>query len=256
MAASVVRISVAPVKSLGLVHPDEVELGAGGVAGDRRFWLVDDDGRLMNNKRNGPLLRIRPDWDETTRRLVLTFPDGDVVDGVVELGAPVAAEMYGEPLPSRRVPGPWEGALSQYVGEQVHLLWADDGAVDRGGSGGSVSLVSRASLDRLREEAGVDQAIDGRRFRMLFEIDGVGAHEEDGWLGAHVQVGDAVILLNGDVGRCVTTTLDPDTGVSDLDTLRTLARYRREGREGLPFGVYGSVVAGRRVRVGDDVHLT
>jgi MOSC domain-containing protein len=252
MAAAVARISIAPVKSLGLVHPDEVGLGAGGVAGDRRFWLVDDDGRLVNNKRIGPLVRIRPDWDEATRRLALTFPGGEVVDGVVELGAPVAAEMYGEPLPSHDVIGPWQEALSRYAGRPLRLLWADAGAVDRGGNGGTVSLVSRASLERLRAEAGVEEPVDGRRFRMLFEIDGVAAHEEDEWLGAQVQIGDAVIVLNGDVGRCVTTTQDPDLGVADLDTLGTLAGYRREGRtEDLPFGVYGTVAAPGRVRVGD-----
>ena len=92
-------------------------------------------------------------------------------------------------------------------------------------------LVSRASLDKLREEAGAGAPVDGRRFRMLFEIDGVGTHEEDAWLGTQVRIGDATIVLNGDVGRCVVTSHDPDTGVTDLDTLGTLANYRREGTE-------------------------
>ena len=254
MTATVVRISIAPVKSLGLVHPDEIALGPGGVAGDRRFWLVDEDGVLFNGKRHGPMVRVRPEWDETTHRLALTFPDGARVEGGVELGEPVAAEMYGLPLPSHRVLGPWEGALSEHLGEPVHLLWADGGAADRSGRGGTVSLVSRASLERLREEAGAERPVDGRRFRMLFEIDGVGAHEEDDWIGAQVQVGEAVIVLNGDVGRCAVTTHDPDRGVRDLDTLGTLARYRREGRnEDLPLGVYGAVAVPGRVRVGDVV---
>lgn len=252
--ASVVRISIAPVKALGLVHPDEVALTRAGVAGDRRFWLADEDGRLFNGKRHGPLVTVRPEWDEATRRLALSFPDGDHVEGVVELGEPVAAEMYGLPLPSHRVRGPWEDALSAHIGEPLHLFWADGGAVDRGRNGGTVSLVSRASLERLREESGAERPVDGRRFRMLFEIDGVGAHEEDGWLGAQVQVGDAVIAVNGDVGRCVVTTQDPDTGVRDLDTLDALAGYRREGRnEDLPFGVYGAVAGPGRVRLGDPV---
>ena len=47
---------------------------------------------------------------------------------------------------------------------------------------------------------------------------------------------------------------DPDTGVSDLDTLGTLARYRPDGRaEPLPFGVYGSVIRSGHVSVGDPV---
>jgi uncharacterized protein YcbX len=63
-------------------------------------------------------------------------------------------------------------------------------------------------------------------------------------------------MLNGDVGRCVVTSQDPDTGVTDFDTLGTLARYRREGRfEPLPFGVYGAVAVPGRVRVGDAVQL-
>ncbi len=248
------RISIAPVKSLGLVHPEEIELGRHGVAGNRRFWLVDEDGRLFNNKRCGPLVRIRPDWDEDSRTLALTLPDGERVKGVVELGEPVEAEMYEHPHPSRRVVGPWEEAISRVAGQPLTLLWAEDHATDRGYRGGDVSLVSRASLERLREEGGADRPVDGRRFRMLLEIDGVGAHEEDEWLGTQVQVGHAVLVLNGDIGRCVVTSHDPDTGVTDFDTLGTLARYRREGRnEPLPFGVYGAVALPGRVRVGDAV---
>ena len=120
MAARVTRISIAPVKSLGLVHPDEVELEPHGVRGNRRFWLVDEDGRLFNNKRDGPMVRIRPEWDEETRRLALTFPDGARVEGTVELGEAVDAEMYGHPHPSRRVLGPWEDAISRVRRPAAH----------------------------------------------------------------------------------------------------------------------------------------
>jgi uncharacterized protein len=252
--ARVVRLSIAPVKSLGLVHPDEIELEPYGVRGNRQFWLLDSDCRLFNGKRNGPMVRIQPDWNEETRHLALTFPGGARVEGTVELGDAVDAEMYEHPHPSRRVIGPWEDAISEFVGRRLTLLWAEHHAVDRGYRGGTVSLVSRGSLERLREEAGADEPVDGRRFRMLFEIDGVSPHEEDEWLGSQVRIGDATILLNGDVGRCVVTSHDPDTGVTTLDTLGTLAAYRREGRnEPLPFGVYGSVVVPGRVRVGDAV---
>jgi uncharacterized protein YcbX len=251
--ARVVRISVAPVKSLGLVHPEAIDLGERGVVGNRRFWLVDESRRLVNNKRKGPLVRIRPEWDEQTHELALTFPDGTRVAGVVELVAqPFEVEMYGYPLASRRVLGPWEDAISDYAGERLTLLWADEGAPDRLHAG-TVTLVSRESLKRLAEAAGEDE-LDGRRFRMLLEIEGVEPHEEDEWQGTQVRVGTATIRVNGDVGRCAVTTHDPDTGVPTVDTLKALARYRREGRkEPLPLGVYGSVVVPGRVRVGDEV---
>jgi uncharacterized protein YcbX len=44
------RISIATVKSLGLTHPQSVELRRSGIVADRRFWLVDIDGRLLNGK--------------------------------------------------------------------------------------------------------------------------------------------------------------------------------------------------------------
>jgi uncharacterized protein YcbX len=254
--ARIARISIAPVKALGLVHPDVVDLQLGGVRGDRRFWLVDEDGRLFNNKRNGPMVTIRPEWDEATHELALDFPDGTRVGGVVELGEPVAAVLYGRPHQSRRVIGPWEAAISAHVDRPLTLLWSEHHATDRGAVGGDVSLVSTASLDRLGQESGATEPVDGRRFRMMFEIDGVAAHGEDEWIGASVRLGSAEIVVNGDVGRCVVTSHDPAIGVTDLDTLGTLQRYRPDGRvERLPFGVYGLVTVPGRVRVGDAVKI-
>jgi uncharacterized protein YcbX len=250
----VARISIAPVKALALVHPDEVELGFTGVAGDRRFWLVDGDGQLANDKTCPQLLLVRADWDEATRQLALEFPHGERIVGTVEPGEPVEATLYGQPHPSLAVPGPWQEAISEYAGEPLTLLWSESGAVDRGVGGGAATLISRASLERLREEAGTTEPVDGRRFRMLFEIDGIGPHEEDEWIGSRVEIGDAVLAFTGDVGRCVVTKTNPNTAEVDFDTLGTLAEYRPEGRtEPLPFGVHGAVVQPGRVRVGDPV---
>lgn len=256
MEGRVVRISIAPVKALRLVHPEEVELTPAGVVGDRRFWLVDEAGRLVNAKSRPRLLQVQVEWDETTRRLALIFPGGDRVEGIVEPGEPVEAALYDVPNASRSVPGPWQEALSTHAGTPLRLLWSDGGALDRGTGGGAVTVVSRGSLDRLREAADSTEPVDGRRFRMLFEIEGVAAHEEDSWLGQRVRLGDAVVAFTGDVGRCAVTMRHPETGETDLDTLRVLAGYRPEGStEPLPFGVHGAVVVPGRVRVGDPVRL-
>jgi uncharacterized protein len=253
----VVRICIAPVKALHVVNPDAVELTHAGVAGDRRFWLVDRNRRLVNGKDHPELMRVQPEWDEASRRLALAFPDGSVVEGEAEPGERFEAELYGTAHASRTVPGPWQEALSEFVGEPLTLLWSEGGAQDRGNDrGGWATLISRGSLEHLGAEAGATEPVDGRRFRMLFEIDGIEPHAEDTWLGSRVAIGDAVIVPLGDVGRCVVTTCDPDTAVSDLDTLKVLARYRRDGVvEPLPFGVYCDVAAPGRVRVGDAVGL-
>jgi uncharacterized protein len=254
MNGRITRISVAPVKGLGLTHPESVELGRGGVVGDRRFWMHTDEGRVVNAKLCPQLLLIEPSWDESTQQLSLRFPDGEEITGEVRLGEQTSPALYGKDHASRTVEGPWQDALSRFAGFPLSLLWSEQGAVDRGSLyGGWMSLVSRASFDRLAAEADVPY-VDGRRFRMLFEIDGVDAHEEDNWIGRRVQVGEAVVTPVGDAGRCAVTKCNPDTGRSDLDTLGLLARYRRNGQtEPLPLGVYGEVVIPGLVALGDAV---
>src|SRR3954468_20537059 len=179
MEGRVVRICIAPVKSLHVVSPDEVELTRAGVVGDRRFWLVDRNRRLVNGKDHPELMRVQPEWDEASRRLVLAFPDGAGVGGEAEPGEPFEAELYGAAHASRTVPGPWQEALSEFVGEPLTLLWSEGGAQDRGNDrGGGPTLISRGSLAPRGAEAGATEPVDGRRFRMLFEIDGIEPHEE------------------------------------------------------------------------------
>jgi uncharacterized protein YcbX len=73
-------------------------------------------------------------------------------------------------------------------------------------------------------------------------------------VGREVQVGGAIVEVIKRDPRCVITTLNPDTGEADFDTLGTIKSYRwdRERKE-LPFGVYASVVEPGIVRVGDEV---
>ncbi|MGZ8618038.1 MAG: MOSC N-terminal beta barrel domain-containing protein, partial [Actinomycetota bacterium] len=93
----VVRINVTPVKAMALSHPDEVELGDVGVAQDRLFYLVDDEGRLFSGSRFGPLQTIRPSYDSDREHLTLTFPDGSVAEGLI-------TDFYGRPVRAHVVP--------------------------------------------------------------------------------------------------------------------------------------------------------
>jgi uncharacterized protein len=254
--ASVSRISISPVKGLALVHPEGVVLERTGVAENRRFHIVDADGRRYNQLRNGGLVRIRQEYDAERERLALTFPDDTTVEGELSLDGTVTTDFYGRPVAGNYVVGPWSEALSSWAGRPLRLVQSAPGAaVDR--ASGHVSLISRASLAALARAAGAD-TVDGRRFRMLFELEGCDPHEEDIWIGRRLRIGEAVVRIRGDVGRCAITTQNPETGAPDLDTLRAIDRYRRRtrnaaGKEHIPFGIYGDVVEPGRVRVGDPV---
>ena len=248
---TVVRLSTTPVKSLLLHHPQEIELEPFGVAGDRRFYLIREDGRLLAGLHHGPLALVCADWEPGRDRLKLTFPDGEVVEGDVRLADPVLTDFWGHRVPGRVVEGPWAEALSGFAGRPSRLVKADApaGGVDVE----PITLVSSASIAELGRRAG-HEPLDGRRFRMLIEVDGCGPHEEDTWIGRRVRLGEALVEIPAPVPRCATTTRDPATGRRDFDALREIAAYRgkRNGKK-VDFGVYGRVVTPGRVRAGDTV---
>jgi MOSC domain-containing protein len=246
-------ISLTPVKATMLHVVDEVEVVETGVSGDRRFYLVTDAGRLVSNKDYGPLQLVRADYDADADALTMRFDDGTELAGEVERGDEVPTTFHKRSRDARLVLGPWADAISSLMGQPVRLVEPAIPAPDRG-RGGAATLLATGSLDRLASQLGVE-AIDHRRFRMNFGIEGVSAHEEDTWRGRRVRIGDAVVVPQGNVGRCVITTQNPDTGRTDLDTLNALAGYRRDEdtTEPLAFGVHAAVVEPGRVRVGDAV---
>jgi len=251
--AHVVRISIAPVRSLGLEHPEAVDLTDVGVVEDRRFYLIDDQGRLVDQLVAGQLVQVGAHTDPGATRLRLTFPDGTVVDEEIELGEPVVTAIFRRTAAGHAVIGPWGDALEGFAGRRVRLVRCDRPGGTR--IKNAVSLIGDGSLRELAER--VDRpGVDARRFRMLFELAGADVHEEDGWLGGRIELGGAVLSITKPDARCAITTHDPDTGVRDLDTLRTIIDYRglRDGRKA-DFGVLGEVVEPGRVRVGDEVRV-
>jgi uncharacterized protein YcbX len=254
VAGSVAWITIAPVKGLALTSLEEAVLERAGVAGDRAYHLLDVAGRLVNGKRLGRLMAVRA--EATDGALVLRLPDGTEVGGEVELGDDVTTDFYGRPVRGQVVRGPWGEALSQLAGERVRLVRveAEGDGVDRGVEA-AATLLGTASLDAFAAAAGLAEQPDARRFRMLLGVDGVEAHEEDGWIGCRVRAGEAVVVPRGNVGRCAVTSYHPDTCERDLDTLHVLRDYRARvlTTEPLPFGVWGEVVEPGRVALGDPV---
>ncbi|MFM8998764.1 MAG: MOSC domain-containing protein [Actinomycetota bacterium] len=229
--ATVARINVTPLKSAALHHPRRVRIEPWGVAGNRAYFLVREDGRLWNGTKQGSLVRLRADLDGD--RLAVAFPDGTRVEAVAAAtGEALVTDFYGRPVPGHVVPGPWDGPLSAFAGTPLRLVAPDEP--------GGASDVRPLTLD-------------ARRFRMTFDLDGCTAYEEDSWAGRVVALGGATVRVLGAVPRCVVTTLDPSTGERDFPTLSAIKRARGVVDGDLPFGVYAEILEPGDVAVGDAV---
>jgi len=279
----VAALTVYPVKSFA-GHPlDEMDVEVAGPRGDRRWMLVDHKGSTVTSRSHPHLLGVRaapgPGGAVTLSApgrepLRVEPPDGP--PGVVVTLSRLDAAADGGDAAAR-----W---CSEVAGLPVRLVWLDDPArrgmsAKHGGSAddplaltdtGPLHVTTTASLRRLDAWAAeihdevtavalasgdpapsVRTPLDMRRFRPNLVVDGdLEAFAEDGW--RTVRVGDVELRFAGRCGRCVMTTVDPDTLVKGREPLRTLARHRRSDGE-LWFGVQMVPVRPGVVSLGDPV---
>jgi uncharacterized protein YcbX len=241
--AHVSRINVTPVKSLRLHHPDAVELGPDGAKEDRRFLLVDDGLRLYNGKRDTSLVRASASWDVDARVLRVALPGGEVLEGEAVRRREVVVGVYGRDVRGHVVAGPWADALSDLVGRSLTLVERTNGAWATDSR--PATMVSRASVGLIDG--------DGRRFRMLLELDGVDALGEEEWADRRVRAGEALLLVGRPTPRCAVPSASPDTGRRERDVLRELFDARGDVDGEACLGVYAEVLEPGTVRVGDEV---
>jgi uncharacterized protein YcbX len=224
-----------------------------GAVGDRAYFLVDAQGRMVNAKRHANLNQVTAELGRDG--LALGFPDGTRVAAEPRPGVQLDARFYRLTRPAVAIEGPFSAALSEHAGEPLRLVAFEGGraAVDRGAQG-AVTLLCSSSAAELAKAAGRER-IDTRRFRMTIELDGCEPFAEDGWIGCELRIGAARVRPFGNVGRCTVTTLDPDTGAVDLPTLDLLRELRGDAStsEPLAIGVHCAVLEPGEVSVGDPV---
>lgn len=218
-----------PVKSLQGERLDRAAIMIDGLAGDRRFAIVDAETGLALTARRVPQLlfasaRFLGDDVE------ITLPDGSVAKDDAALSAwlerPVAlvdGHVKSEALSAECPVDETEVDWFAYKGADGAF---HDAPIWR------VSMISTATLGEW----------DRRRFRANLVLAGDG---EDGLVGKDIVVGDAVLHVESPIVRCVMITRPQPDGIErDVDVLRTINRDR------------GSCIAiGATVRTPGDVRV-
>jgi len=251
----IVGLWVYPVKGMAGAAVDRVHLGARGPEGDRRWMVVDAEGRFVSQRTVPAMVLVRP--TQLPGGLRLEAQDA----GVVEVPTPLAGEVrevtvWGDRIPVRDAGEEAARWLRRALGGRFRLVWCPEGAarVRPDGSrraaafadAAAVLVVGEASLRDLERRLG--RTIDPIRFRPNLMVAGAAPWEEDRH-GA-LEVGDARLRLTTPCTRCSVPGVDPSTGVRQRWLLEGLARHRRFGRE-VRFGRNAEVERTGEVRVGD-----
>jgi uncharacterized protein YcbX len=263
-------IHVHPVKAVRGLAPREAAVEPWGLAGDRRWVLIDDGGRVVTQRQQPRLALAAAEL----------LPDGGVrlsAPGMEPVTVPVPRPSDTVPVEIFRdkvdaVPAEDEAAhawCSAYLGIGVRLAYMDDPATRRpvdpeyARPGETVSfadgfpllLTTTASLDALNALiAQGDHADEGplpmNRFRPSVVVAGTDAWAEDDW--SRLTIGDVSFRVAKTCGRCVVTTTDQGTGERGREPLYSLGRHRRLGGK-LVFGQNLVPLSGGTIRVGDPV---
>jgi uncharacterized protein len=243
-----------------------------GLAGDRRWMIVDSGGEVVTARERPRLVLVTP--VPGAEGIRLTGP------GMPELA--VAVPPAGELVPvavwqSKLLATPAADAasawFSEVAGEPVRLVYLDDPtrrrpnpAYSREGDrvsfadGYPLLLTAEGSLHELNDLiAAGPLAAEGplpmRRFRPNVVVAGSAPWAEDRW--RLVRIGDVAFRAVKGCDRCVLTTIDPVTAVMGKEPIATLARCRRwDGK--VWFGVNlipDSPGAASAIRVGDPVQV-
>lgn len=214
-----------------------------GLAGDRRWLVVGDDGAQVTAREHPQLLLVEPAV-RADGGLTVTGPDLPPLAVDVPSGdelVPVRiwrTELVAAPA------GPEASAwFSKAVGCPVRLVYLDDPTRRRPNpafaaptdyvsfaDGYPLLLATTASLARLNDWiAEGPRAEEGplpmTRFRPSVVVDGSVPWAEDGW--RRIRIGAAVFRAVKGCDRCVMTMTDPLTGARGKEPIATLARYRR-----------------------------
>lgn len=260
-----------PVKSLAALTVDEAVVEPWGLAGDRRWMLVDASGTAVTQRQEPRLTGIFAALLADGTLELSATGRAPLRVAVPERAATVVVELFGKKSEVVEAAPAAHAWLSGLLGAEVRLVHQDepsyrrpiDPAYARPGETVSLAdgypllLTTVASLHALNAliasgEHPEDGPLPMNRFRPNVVVDGTGPWDEDGW--RRVAIGEVVFRVAKPCGRCVVTTTDQRTGERGKEPLRTLARHRRSGTK-LIFGQNLVPEGTGVVRTGDPVRV-
>lgn len=264
MRLTISRITIYPVKSLAGVALASADLGRAGLAHDREWMVVDEDGIFVTQRRFPWMATIGTSVNDEA--LTLSIPGSPPLSvPVVRSGNPRLVKVWTSDCEVIDQGDAAAAALSGFLGRQCRLVRMREGFVRPTGDsyrqavpgatvgfadGAPVMLHTEASLQDLNSR--LDEPVSMNRFRPNLVLAGADPFEEDRW--QRIRVNGIVLHLVKDCIRCEIPTIEQESGAKGVEPMETLESYR-SGPLGTRFG-RGVVHEGSgTLRVGDEVEV-
>ncbi len=263
----ITALYIHPVKSCAAVAVTKAEVGRRGLTDDRRFMIVDANGRFLSQRTHPrmALLVAELSGDQLVLRDRANQELGELRVPRVPLArgdAPRrAVTVWRDTMDALALPES-EAWLTRALGKPATLVYQPEETLrvipeDRAGrTGDEVSfadgypclLTSETSLADVAARVGAP--LEMTRFRPNVVVDGGAPFEEESL--RTVLVGSVLFRHAKPCERCTVPNVDPTTGESGSEPIRTLAGYR--AKEGAVFfGINLIPETLGEIRVGDEV---
>lgn len=272
MTLQIASLTVYPVKGLGGIALTEAQVTRRGLAGDRRWMIIDVQSHDFISQRSHPAMaRLRTHLAQGILSITEGASSGIEVPAVPSPsqrpGEAVRVTVWGDAVDAL-APSPEADAwLSHVLSTPVRLVYQPDEARrntdPRWAPGHEVSfadgypllVVGQASLDALNRLS--PEPIPMNRFRPNVVVastlpDTLPPHDEDLW--ERFRLGHVACAGVKCCARCAVTTVDQETGIRGKEPLKTLATYRSwDGK--VWFGQNVVPLEDGQLRVGDPVRV-
>jgi len=258
------EIYIYPIKSLGGVRLAETQLTPRGLACDRRWMLIDEQGfltqreipqmALLEVSLQADYLVVHSPSEASPLTIPLTLPSDAPTKPVPIWDDTTTAQMVSEEADE------W---FSKALDHPCSLVYMPDFSerTKVGKISGKVQpvsfadsypalLIGQASLNDLNTR--LTEPVPMNRFRPNLVFTGGEAYEEDQW--HEFSIGDARCWAEKPCARCSVVTINQETATLGKEPLATLAQYRKQDNKVL-FGQSILFEPGKIIREGDEIQV-
>lgn len=238
----IAHLYIYPIKSLGALALQEAQVEKQGLAGDRRYMLVDSNGKFITQRTKPELTRFQLKAKEAGFVVLdtITGHEKSLMNNVA-LGELISVQIWDDQLMARKVEDGWSAWFSELLQEIVFLVRLTEESpriipekfqttlVKESSFADAlpILLCSEASYEALENQMGKE--VDRLRFRPNIIVKGSKAFEEDTWK----QISLGSVLLSGakPCARCQLITVNPQTGQISKEVMAKLAELRTFGNK-------------------------